>query len=311
MRYPSRQLQLGFHGESDIENFFANYGPSARNCYDYCNPDALHQYDMGVRGMIKAMSWDLILDILTSNAADITAEEGSHRVLLVGPQPNDRTTPRTTVVSKTVSQLLWARDSDEKWRNHRKLFNVLLREPITKGSSGILFEPAFHDLCIHGTTFTIYPMERRDGNLNYTFTIPDIRRVKGSKLKLKRQHRVVFGENHPISHLLANEYYQPTSPNYPSLDSFVYDPNSHQVNAFQATVGLEHDLKPGGVYALRDLGERQEIHDLKIRIIVVLFGDNGVTYRVNKVVYNTLRLQVFVLQVTENQLYSHTSSGLF
>jgi len=311
MRYPSRQLQQVSHGESDIENFFAKYGPSARNCYDYCEPDALHQYDDGVRDMIKEMSWDLIIDILTSNATDIKAEEGSHKVLLVGPQPNDRTAPRTTVVSKTVSQLLWARDSDEKWRNHRKLFNVLLREPSTKASSGLFFEPAFHDLCIHGTTFMIYPMERRDGNLNYIFTIPDIRRVKGSKLKLKRQQRVFFNEDNPIPHLRTDEYYQPTNPNHPSLDSFVYDPNSHQVSAFQATVGLEHDLKPGGVYALRDLGERQEIHDLKIRIIVVLFGDREVIYRVNKVVYNTLRLQVFVLQVTENHLYSHTSSGLF
>jgi len=118
--------------------------------------------------------------------------------------------------------------------------------------------------------FTIYLMECQDGNLNYTFTIPDIWHAKGSKLKLKQQHRVVFGKDNPIPHLLANEYYQPTSPNYPSLDSFVYDPNSHQVNAFQATVGvgLEHDLKSGEVY-------------------------------------------VFVLQVTENQLYPHTSSGLF
>jgi hypothetical protein len=73
------------------------------------------------------MSWDLITEILTSHPADTRAVEGSHMVLLVEPQPENRTVPRTRIVTKTVSQLLWERDSDEQWRNHHKLFKTLLR----------------------------------------------------------------------------------------------------------------------------------------------------------------------------------------
>ena len=41
-------------------------------------------------------------------------------------------------MTKTVSQLLWERDSDEKWRNHRKLFKILHLEPNAKGFGGSL-----------------------------------------------------------------------------------------------------------------------------------------------------------------------------
>jgi len=258
------------------------------------------------------MSWDFITVILTSHTADIKAEEGSHRVLLVEPQSEDRTVPKTSIVSKTVSQLLWERDSVEQWRNHHKLFKTLVRLPGTKAFFGTIFEPPFHELCVRGATFTIHLMTRRTGPIDYVFRNDqenDQRRNSifktGPKtLKLRTQTRIFFDdENNRITNLLADHYYQPIASNYPSYDSFVYDPNSHQISAFQVTTAEDHDLKPKGVDALHELGRRLQIHDLKIRIIVVIFGGAQVTFKVPKGLIQSVGSEVYTLEVTEKQLY--------
>jgi len=255
------------------------------------------------------MSWDVITEILTSHPADIKVEEGFHKALLVGPQPGNRAASMTSIISKTISQLLWERDSDEQWRNHRKLFKILLREPSTRAFGGLLFEPAFHELCIRGATFKIHLMDRQQGSANYTFTNIRPRRQAGTKsgsktLKLHRQVRFFFdeGENR-ITDLLPDNYYQPNTSNYPSIDSFVYDPKSRQISAFQVTLAEVHDLKLRGVNALRELAERHEIVDLRIRIIVVVLGGAQVALTIRRELYDSLPLQMYFLKVTENQLY--------
>ena len=248
------------------------------------------------------MGWDLITEILISNPADVKLEEGSHKVLLVEPQPDDRTAGRTTIISGTVSQLLWERDSDQHWQNHRKLFKTLLRVPDAKGFCGNFFEPAFHALCIRGTMLKIYPMTLKRGRSLYTLTVPE----SGSnflELELGQRRRFSFdkGKN-KITSLDSEHYYQPTSKNYLSLDSFVYDPDSHQINLFQVTVAKSHDLVSKGVQDVRELGQRLEI-DLRIRIIVVLFGDVDIDFKAQMGLYDNWGLQTYVVQMTEDQLY--------
>ena len=86
---------------------------SARDCYNFCMADALSQYIGEVRAKVKTLRWDLITEILTSHPADINMEEGSHKVLLVEPEPTNRKVSRTRIVTQTVGQLLWDRDSGE------------------------------------------------------------------------------------------------------------------------------------------------------------------------------------------------------
>ena len=236
-------------------------------------------------------------------------DQGSHMVILVEPHPDNRAVARTKIVTNTVSQLLWERDSDEQWRNHHKLFKTLLREPSAQGFCGSLFEPAFHALCVGGAKFDLYPMTRqRGGTVNFTFKDDRPGSTDGSiTLKLDgKQERVLFSTDYPITSLLANHYYQPITSNYPSYDSFVYDPISRQINAFQATVADKHDLASTGVKALRDLGRRLGINGLKIRVIVVGFGDNRIIYQVEKELLNSLGLEVYAVWVTEKQLYPHS-----
>ena len=255
------------------------------------------------------MSWDSITELLTRQPGNIQMDQGSHMVILVQPQPGNRAVSMTTIVTSTVSQLLWERDSVKKWQNHHNLFKTLLREPSAQGFCGSLFEPAFHDLCVRGAEFDLYPMTRqKGGKVNFTFknTRPQSR-DESISLKLDNgQVRVFFGEKSPITSLLPNHYYQPISLNHPSYDSFVYDPDSHQISAFQATVAEMHNLVSTGVNALRDLGRELQINDLKIRIIVVGFGDAPVIYKIEKELFNSLSLKVYAIWVTESQLYPYS-----
>jgi len=109
-------------------------------------------------------------------------------------------------------------------------------------------------------------------------------------------------EENKITSLDSEHYYQPTSKNYLSLDSFVYDPDSHQINLFQVTVAKNHDLVSKGVQEVRELGQLLEI-DLRIRIIVVLFGDVDIDFKVQMGLYDNWGLQTYVVQMTEDQLY--------
>ena len=63
-----------------------------------------------------------------------------------------------------------------------------------------------------------------------------------------------------------------------------------------------HDLKLRGVLVLCELAE--ENVDLRIWIIVVILGGAEVTLTVGRGLLDSLCLQVYILQVTEDQLYS-------
>ena len=95
---------------------------------------------------------------------------------------------------------------------------------------------------------------------------------------------------------LGNCYYQPTTANYPSLDSFVYDENTSQITAFQVTLAEKHDCKPKGVNTLDELGRRLLIDGLKIRVIVVVFGDAKVNFVVNMDLVDRLSFEVYTLR---------------
>jgi hypothetical protein len=209
-------------------------------------------------------------------------------------------------VSKTASQLLWERDSGENWRNHRKLFKTLLRETIARPFCGKLFEPAFHDLCIRGAVFTIFPMERRNGNLDYIFSNTNNEVAPApvpEGLQLNPEGRLFFDDKKDPIRSFANYYYQPTSSVYPSLDSFAYDPDSRRINAFQVTLAESHNFVQQGANALFEIGRRLEIDGLRIRVIVVVFGNAEVELKVRKEVVHNLGLEVYTLQMTEHELY--------
>jgi hypothetical protein len=131
MLYPRRQLQPIVLKESDIKHFFEKYGPSARDCYEFCKANRLGSYEEEVRRKIK----DLSTEILTSHPADIQTNDGSHKVLLVEPRPDDRALSRARIVTKTVGQLLWERDSGEIIANFSRLYFGKQAPEVSVGNS--------------------------------------------------------------------------------------------------------------------------------------------------------------------------------
>jgi len=127
--------------------------------------------------------------------------------------------------------------------------------------------------------------------------------AKFELLTLREYTRIPFNKVRPIDSLRDKCYYQPTNPNHPSCDSLIYDESSHRISAFQVTVAAEHDPSPRGVRELVELGQRLHIKNLKIRIIVVVYEDAEVTYKIAKGLLDGLGLEVYILQVTERQLY--------
>ena len=119
--------------------------------------------------------------------------------------------------------------------------------------------------------------------------------------------RISFNKDRPIDSLRNNCYYRPTTPNHPSYDSLIYDDSSRRISVFQVTAAAEHGLSPKGVRELVELGQRLHIENLKIRIIVVVYEDAQVAYKVEKRLFDALGLEVYVLQVTEHQLYDFPS----
>jgi hypothetical protein len=262
-----------------------------------------------VRSKVNEMNWDSLTGLLTRHQRDIEMDQGSHMVLLVQPDPVHSATPTTTIVTNTVGQLLWARDSDKKWQNHHKLFKTLLREPSAQSFVGSIFEQAFHGLCVRGAELDLLPMALQSaGSVNSIFKNNRPESGDGSiKLTLEGYTPIFFGAQCPITELLPKRYYQSITTNHPSYDSFVYDPDSHQIYAFQATIGKKHDLTSTGVRALRDLGRQLHIDDLKIRIIVVGFEDAPITYQVEWDLYDNLGLELYAIWATETQLYPYSS----
>jgi hypothetical protein len=286
------------------------YGPSARDCYTFCHDIYLHEYKALIREKIRKMGWDSLTDILTWQIQGMDMDKGSHMVVLVGPQPNNRTALMTGIVTDTVSQLLWEQDSKAQWRNHHQLFRTLLREPSAVGFCGRgLFEPAFHELCVGGGTFTIYQITAKCQKVNYEFTANHLNDCDSETLTLSSQTRKFFNRKSRIDSLLPNYYYQPTASNQPSYDSFIYDPNSHQISAFQVTVGKKHSLLSKGIFELRQLGQELKVCDLKIRIIMVVFENAQITFTIDKDLFDSEGLEVYILQVTEAQLYPTINSS--
>ena len=63
------------------------------------------------------MTWDTITKALNRERH----VEGSHKVILVDPRPENNALPQIRLVTKAMSQLLWERNTNEHNRNHNSL----------------------------------------------------------------------------------------------------------------------------------------------------------------------------------------------
>lgn len=72
---------------------------------------------------------------------------------------------------------------------------------------------------------------------------------------------------------------------------------------FQVSDGKEHDLKPKGLYELRDLATALNIPNVKLQFTIVVPEDAQITCSVEKTLRDDLLLEMYTVEVTENALY--------
>lgn len=284
--------------EESIETFLHTFGPSARDCYAYCTK--MDAYRKIVAGKISTMSWKTVTDLLTKRSQAVSLDEGSHRVILINPDPETRSDFIPTIVAKPVGAMLLEQDSQFRWRNSHHLYQSLRQDPKTRSSSGWVMEAAFHALCTTGVNFKLHPMSMRPGgrtNDLYTNSMPST----PLDLTLPVQELVVFEGTHLPGTLEAGHYYRPVFATQPSYDSFVYQPAGNYVYPMQVTNGKAHDIKPKGINVLLQHFQELGLPTPTIRFIVVIPAGDEVTCTVPKM--RNFSVEMFCLEVEERELF--------
>ncbi|KAK2460078.1 hypothetical protein APHAL10511_007912 [Amanita phalloides] len=105
----ARQLQQIKRSETSIQQFLQEYGPSARDCYAFCE-SIPYYFAHHIHDRVKDIAWDTVTDVLTARKDVIGLDDGSHKLILVRPSPTDRSCPSLSIITKTVIE----RDSDTR-----------------------------------------------------------------------------------------------------------------------------------------------------------------------------------------------------
>jgi hypothetical protein len=200
------------------------------------------------------MGWDTLTTAFQTGAKALKLDEGSHKVILIGPDPNNRENYHPRIMTKHIARMLTAWDTKERWRNAHNLYRTMRLDSKTKAGAGWLLEPAFHVLCIKGTTFQLHPMQYKTGGRTKD-TFMHSQYTTQESLVLPPQKLIVYDSHHPIESLQPGHYYQPSHGSQASFDSFIYDQGG-QITMFQITDGQTHPIKTLGISFLLQLIER-------------------------------------------------------
>jgi hypothetical protein len=76
---------------------------------------------MFIEDKIKSMTWPTITDALQGTNT-LQLDEGSHKVILIAPDPENRETYRSRIITKTVASMLCEQDTNERWQNACNLY---------------------------------------------------------------------------------------------------------------------------------------------------------------------------------------------
>jgi hypothetical protein len=131
----SRQRQQMKCSETSIQQFLQECGPSARDCYAYCE-SIPYYFAHHIRGRVKDIPWDTVTDVLTPQMGVSGLDDGLHKLFLVRPSPTNRSSPSFSIITKTVARLLHERDSDAQ-----KLYRIRRVDPNSKSTADKLLKP--------------------------------------------------------------------------------------------------------------------------------------------------------------------------
>ena len=282
-----------------ILDFFQTCGPSARDCYAFC--EAIDDYKDQVRERAKRTPWGTITKALTSRADLIGLEEGSHKIILISPNPENRSLPLPSIITKSIGALLHELDSEHRWQNARQLYRTLRADPESRATAGKLFESAFHSRCVKGQIdLQLESMaEKPGGKVNDIFITTRAESVR--HLRLPRQQHVYFNRQQPIEALAADHYYQPKHGTQSSYDSFIFYPESAEFILFQVTDAKSHSVVLKGIQDLFKIAQWLGVQNPGITFVAVVPEGVQVQFEVLKI--RDFEIDMCWLEVTEEELY--------
>ena len=87
------------------------YAPSAHDCYAFCSDMA--SYHPHIRTKVTQMSWDTLISALTKGVNGLSLDEGSHKLILVEPQPDNIALPLIRIVNESSESVIMGTRFDQ------------------------------------------------------------------------------------------------------------------------------------------------------------------------------------------------------
>lgn len=278
---------------TDIQlcQFFTRYGPCARDAYFFAtNPQS---YESFVKDQVRLFAWDTIERSL-HNAAALSLREGSDRVFLLQPEPENRREYFMSIASPVVMEI-FSHYPKAKWRDYvKKFYKLYLREPKTRANAGWILKI---QLLIKMETGGEISMRRMEAQLGG---------VRNRRFKIKYDEEVTtftypsnpptyYPESPPL-HVTETGYYIPQSRTNPTFDSFLYSSEDKTATFIQATVADEHHINTAGLEEMEKIIPQGTI----IRYLAVV--DHGWKFTCSIPESWRKPLELFALRLTRREV---------
>jgi hypothetical protein len=269
----SRSLQRSPPRESELQDWFDLYVPSAESAYSYAGDHANYEEDE-LQPALNMIKEPTSLKELAEDASALKKDDLSHHIFVFYPsngyQRSECRIPTSYLVSKVVErcQLL----DDE---SRRKCFRIILPIPRLASAAGHVMELLAHNSLLSGGTWPLLTLSATNHDVNQHWIATD---------DLPKAWLVIGETDHPLkipsirpsdfrppddfeltvrtyetcdslqgSGLIDNCFYVPQSPVQATFDSF-YHCHGH-VCIFQCTItNTQHTVNEKGLEMMKNLG---------------------------------------------------------
>ena len=236
----------GPHAESTIRSLYDTYRAPPRELALYgSKPETIQQL---VETQVEKMDFDAMRNALWST----DSSKSFHLIMRVEPS-NSRFKPCKMIASPFAFNLLWDRHLRDQVSETAHFYNLVSEGgPGTASNAGWIFEFRMHQLIRQGYLMKLFPIGRTrststkfDVYNNYT----NFHNERNAEhFQLAESQEETLGEGIKLK---VNQYYRPTAPNFPSIDSvlLIHPANSSPILLmFQFTRRKdEYDAKEDGL----------------------------------------------------------------
>lgn len=224
--HEANSLQLQPADHAVLRNFFTEYGPSARSCYNATTSDrALAAYVNDVNIAVRKMTWDDIDRIVTATTSESQFDKDiPFRVIVIVPADEERTKCHATVMTPTILRLLWKAHGLHIRRKGKELFHVYSMNPQSAADGGWVFEAIVKEKLEVGIDVPLDNMKftannRIDAvNDKYVSSLISNRRWQSGPMTY-----MPFTQNNRTLIPQPSHYYVPIDVNSPTYDSFAFE----------------------------------------------------------------------------------------